>query len=295
MSLDLRTGREDWQPVTHLFRRNFTGTFVDVETSQGRRLTVTGRHPMLVADGDGLAVREALALRPRDCLPVMAVLEPAPVGGADWRPPEAGRGYGLAVVDQVTIREDRAPVYSVEVADTHTFATTGGIYVHNCIPLDSDYPARQPRALGNRTRFIPLAEEINAGMPAYWVNRVTDALSEAGRVVTGSRVLVLGVTSRPDVADVRESPALDVIRLLEARGADVTFHDPYVRSLVREGLDAPYVALTAERVARADCVVIVTNHSAYDWDWVARDARVIVDTRHTVDRRAAREAFAVVA
>jgi UDP-N-acetyl-D-mannosaminuronate dehydrogenase len=299
LSLDPETGLESWQRVTHLFRRDFTGPFVDIETGHGRRLTVTGRHPMLVAEANEqneLAIHDALTLRPGDLLPVAEALEAVPAGGrAGWEPVRPEGAYGLAAVTRVSVREDRMPVYSVEVADTHTFATTGGIYVHNCIPLDPRYLSWKLRSLDYNARFIQLAEEINAGMPAYWVNRVADALNQVRRAVKGSRVLVLGVTYKPDVADVRESPALDVIRLLEARGADVTFHDPYVRSLVHEGLDAPYAELTEEAVARADCVIVVTNHTAYDWDWVARHARVIVDTRHVVNRRTAREAFAVMA
>jgi UDP-N-acetyl-D-glucosamine dehydrogenase len=119
-------------------------------------------------------------------------------------------------------------------------------------------------------------------MPAYWVNRVADSLNEVGQAVKGSRILVLGVAYKPNISDVRESPALDIIRLLEARGARVSFHDPYVQSLAHEGLDTPAAALTAATVAGADGVVIATHHTSYDWDWLQQHARLIVDTRHVL-------------
>jgi UDP-N-acetyl-D-glucosamine dehydrogenase len=93
---------------------------------------------------------------------------------------------------------------------------------------------------------------------------------------------VLGVTYKPDVDDVRESPALEIIRLLEARGARVSFHDPYVSSLCHEGMETPYAELTAEALSTPDCVVIATHHSSYDWGWIRAQARLIVDTRHVM-------------
>jgi UDP-N-acetyl-D-glucosamine dehydrogenase len=119
-------------------------------------------------------------------------------------------------------------------------------------------------------------------MPAYWVNRLADCLNEVGLAVKGSRILILGVTYKPNVADVRESPVLDIIRLLEARGAQVSFHDPYVESLGAEGLDTPYTELSAESLAEADGVLIATNHAGYDWVWIKGHARLLVDTRYAL-------------
>jgi UDP-N-acetyl-D-glucosamine dehydrogenase len=90
------------------------------------------------------------------------------------------------------------------------------------------------------------------------------------------------VTYKPDIDDVRESPALDIIRLLESRGALVSFHDPFVSSLQHEELETPFTPLTAETLAQADCVLIATNHSQYDWAWVQQHARLIVDTRYAL-------------
>jgi UDP-N-acetyl-D-glucosamine dehydrogenase len=93
---------------------------------------------------------------------------------------------------------------------------------------------------------------------------------------------VLGVTYKPNIDDLRESPALDILKLLEARGAVTAFHDPFVKSLAHEGLNTPYVELTVEQLAASDCVLVVTNHASYDWAWVKRYAPLIVDSRHVL-------------
>ena len=149
----------------------------------------------------------------------------------------------------------------------------------HCIPLDPHYLAWKMRTLNYRTRFIELAGEINAEMPEYWVTKVVDALNERGKAVRGSRLLVLGVAYKKDIDDIRESPALDIIRLLERRGAHVSYHDPHIAEFKEDGLVMRSVPLTAETVGAADCIVIVTDHSAIDYRLVAR-ASAVVDTRH---------------
>lgn len=156
----------------------------------------------------------------------------------------------------------------------------------HCIPLDPQYLQWKLRSINYNARFIQLASEINAGMPEYWVARTAEVLNRDGKAIRGSRVLVLGVTYKPDVTDLRESPALDILALLLKRGARVSFHDPFVRSLRAERLPVPYVPLTATALAAADCVLIVTNHSSYDWNWIRRRARRIVDTRNVLKQQA---------
>jgi len=155
----------------------------------------------------------------------------------------------------------------------------------HCIPLDPQYLQWKLRTVNYNARFIQLASEINAAMPEYWVLRVAQALNQDGRSLRGRRILVLGVTYKPDVADIRESPALDIIRLLAAWGARVRFHDPFVRSLGPRWPAAAAARLTPAELAAADCVVIVTHHSSYDWEWIARHARRIVDTRNVLARK----------
>ena len=129
-------------------------------------------------------------------------------------------------------------------------------------------------------RFIELASEINTEMPRYWVQKVQDVLNEAGKAVKGSRILVLGVAYKKNVSDLRESPALDIIHLLEQKGAHVVYHDPHVPAFEHDGMAMRSVTDLATTLAAADCVVIATGHAAYDWASVRQAARLLVDTRH---------------
>ncbi len=119
-------------------------------------------------------------------------------------------------------------------------------------------------------------------MPEYWAQQVQDALNEVAKPVKGSRVLVLGVAYKPDVSDLRESPALDIIHLLEEKGADVQYHDPYVPAFNHDGMRMESVADLDAALQAADCTVVVTDHSAYDWAHVAEQAQLVIDTRHAL-------------
>jgi len=154
----------------------------------------------------------------------------------------------------------------------------------HCIPIDPHYLAWKMRGLNYKTRFIDLAGEVNTEMPLFWVRKVADALNGASKAVRGSRVLILGVAYKRDIDDLRESPALDIIKLLEQQGAHVEFHDPHVTSFQEDGKTIHSVPLTAERLAAADCVMIVTDHSAIDYRMVRTHARQVVDTRHAMPR-----------
>ncbi|HEY1409125.1 MAG TPA: UDP binding domain-containing protein, partial [Promineifilum sp.] len=131
-------------------------------------------------------------------------------------------------------------------------------------------------------RFIELASEVNSHMPEHVVNKVMAALNDERKAINGSRILVLGVAYKRDVGDVRESPALDVIHLLRERGAEVTFHDPYVSTVLLDGQPLTSSELSEEVLSTADCVIVVTDHSNYRWEWVASHARLIVDTRNAL-------------
>jgi UDP-N-acetyl-D-glucosamine dehydrogenase len=136
------------------------------------------------------------------------------------------------------------------------------------------------RTLNYKTRFIDLASEINSEMPAIVVRKVAQALNEDRKAVNGSRILVLGVAYKKDIDDMRESPALDVIRLLQSLGAKVVYHDPFVAKFKEDGHEHTSVELTADELAESDAVVIVTDHSTVDYQRVVNLARVVVDTRN---------------
>jgi UDP-N-acetyl-D-glucosamine dehydrogenase len=136
------------------------------------------------------------------------------------------------------------------------------------------------RTLNYKTRFIDLASEINSEMPVLVAERVARALNENRKPVNGSRVLVLGVAYKKDIDDMRESPALDVIKLLEERGATVVYHDPHIPSFREDGHERVSVPFSDEELSRADAVVIITDHSVFDYQRIVDLAPLIVDTRN---------------
>jgi UDP-N-acetyl-D-glucosamine dehydrogenase len=202
------------------------------------------------------------------------------------------RSVNIGLVNEMAIVCDKLGVDVWEVIDAAAtkpfgfmkFTPGPGVGGH-CIPLDPHYLAWKMRTLNYRTRFIELAGEINAEMPEYWVARVVDRLNEQGKSVRGSKVLILGVAYKKDIDDIRESPALDVIRLLHRRGAEIAYHDPHVPRLREDGLDLTSLPLDASALRTMDCVVVVTDHSKVDYAMVAREAKVVVDTRHALPKK----------
>jgi UDP-N-acetyl-D-glucosamine dehydrogenase len=149
-----------------------------------------------------------------------------------------------------------------------------------CIPVVPHYLAWKLKTLGYDARFIALAEEINASMPAHVVNLVADALNDEAKPLRGSRVLVLGITYKPDVADTRVSPPLTVLEGLLAKGADAGYHDPFVPEIAVNGRSLASVTIDQATLRDADCVVIATDHRSYDWNWIVAHTSLIVDTRN---------------
>ena len=201
------------------------------------------------------------------------------------------RAVNIAMVNEMAIICDKLGVDVWEVIDAAAtkpfgymkFTPGPGIGGH-CIPLDPHYLAWKMRTLNYKTRFIDLASEINSAMPDVVVEKVARALNDARKPVNGSRVLVLGVAYKKNIDDMRESPALDVIRLLEERGAVVDYHDPFVPTL-REGTHVRTgVGLDAAALRAADVVVIVTDHDGVDYQFVVDEAEVVVDTRNATAR-----------
>ena len=150
----------------------------------------------------------------------------------------------------------------------------------HCIPVDPLYLSWKLRSFNYNARFIQAASEINLNMPHYVRDKIAEALNEDGRALNGSRVVLLGVAYKPNVGDVRESPALDLIHLLRERRADVVYHDPYVPSVRIDGETISSIVLDPEALLQADCVVIATDHDSYDWTWIVNHSRLVVDTRN---------------
>ena len=201
------------------------------------------------------------------------------------------RMINIGLVNELAIMCDRLEVDVWEVIDaaaTKPFGfmkfTPGPGLGGHCIPIDPHYLSWKLKTLNYNARFIELASEINTNMPRYTVEKVQDALNTVGKPVKGSRVLVLGVAYKPDIDDLRESPALDVIHLLNEKGGDVVYHDPFVAQM---RLDDEVIESRKDLMAevnQADVVVIITNHSAYDYEKILAGAKLIVDTRNALGK-----------
>jgi UDP-N-acetyl-D-glucosamine dehydrogenase len=152
----------------------------------------------------------------------------------------------------------------------------------HCIPVDPLYLSWKVRLTGYEAQFIALADQINRAMPEHVVTLVGDSLNDRRRSLKGSSVLVLGVTYKADVNDVRESPALEIIEMLVRKGANVSYADPFTPEVLANGVKLSAVDATADVIAAADCVLVLTNHSAFDYSMIAKRAALVVDTRNAL-------------
>ncbi len=199
------------------------------------------------------------------------------------------RSVNIGLVNEMAIVCDKLGVdvwEVIEAAATKPFGfmkfTPGPGLGGHCIPIDPHYLAWKMRGLNYKTRFIDVAEDVNAEMPAFWVRKVIEQLNDDARPVRGSQVLVVGVAYKRDIDDVRESPALDIIRLLDQQGALVRYHDPYVARVTDDGIELCSVDLDVKEIRAAHCVVIATDHSSLDYDLIQAEARRVVDTRNAL-------------
>jgi UDP-N-acetyl-D-glucosamine dehydrogenase len=201
------------------------------------------------------------------------------------------RMINIGMVNELALICDRLGVdvwEVIEAAATKPFGfmkfTPGPGLGGHCIPIDPLYLSWKLKAFNYTARFIELASEINTNMPRFVVGKVMDALNEQGKALKGAHVLVLGAAYKADIDDLRESPALDVIHLLRQKGGVVSYHDPYVAHIAHNEwqLDSVPDALAAVRTS--DCVVIVTNHTSYDYPAILEAAALIVDTRNALGK-----------
>jgi len=201
------------------------------------------------------------------------------------------RMVNIGLVNEMAIMCDRMGIDVWEVIDaaaTKPFGfmkfTPGPGLGGHCIPIDPLFLSWKLRSLNYTARFIDLASEINTGMPRYVVGKVQEALNSQEKALKGSKVLVLGAAYKPDIDDVRESPALDVIGLLQEGGADVNYHDPFIPALHHDTFDMVSVPDLMAAVKSVDIVVIITNHSQYDYQGIFENARCIMDTRNALGK-----------
>jgi UDP-N-acetyl-D-glucosamine dehydrogenase len=205
------------------------------------------------------------------------------------------RAVNIALVNEIALMCDKLGLDVWEVIDAANTKPFGfmafypgpGIGGH-CIPSDPMYLAWKAKAHGFEPRFIELADQTNRYMPHYVVERVAAALNNQRKSLNGSRVLLLGLAYKRDVGDLRDSPAFDVARILEERGAIIEYHDPFVPSAELNGRRVRSTPLTPAALRPSDCAVLLTNHSNVDYAMILRHAPVIVDTRNqygTLGRR----------
>jgi len=199
------------------------------------------------------------------------------------------RSVNIALVNEMAQVCDRLDVNVFEVIEAAVtkpfgfmkFTPGPGIGGH-CIPLDPHYLAWKMKTLDYRTRMIELAGEVNSEMPRFVVEKVRDALNDQGRALKGSRVLVLGVAYKRDIDDIRESPSLDIIHLLEGKGATVTYHDPFVPEVHEDGRVRRSVPFTTESLDGVHCVLIATDHTSVDYSRLIGLPVPVVDSRNAM-------------
>lgn len=199
------------------------------------------------------------------------------------------RSVNIALVNELKMLSDRMGIdiwEVIEASNTKPFGFQAfypgpGLGGH-CIPIDPFYLTWKAREYDFSTRFIELAGEINTNMPYYVVTKVMEALNSRGRSLKGSNILLLGVAYKKNVDDLRESPSLELIRILRSKGAAVSYNDPHVPIAVhhRTSTKLRSVPLSAKSIKKFDCVIIATDHSAYDYRWIVSNSKLVIDTRN---------------
>ena len=198
------------------------------------------------------------------------------------------RATNIALANELAIMCDRLNIDVWEVIDAASTKPFGFMPFYpgpgiggNCIPIDPQYLSWKMKQLDYDARFISLAEEINSSMPSFVLEKSQKALVAKGKTLSSSKIIVLGVTYKPDIADIRESPALDIIKLLIEEGAEVVYNDPYVQKLeLEDGHQLQSLGITAGNLAQIDVAVIVSDHSSYDFEYLSTCVGLIVDSRN---------------
>jgi UDP-N-acetyl-D-glucosamine dehydrogenase len=198
------------------------------------------------------------------------------------------RSVNIGLVNEVALMCDRLKIDVWEVIDAAASKPFGFLPFYpgpglggHCIPIDPHYLSWKLKSLNYYARFIELAGDINSHMPEYVVEKITNALNTRKKAINGANIVVLGVAYKRDISDLRESPALDVIRLLQEKGANVRYCDPYVSVIKMDnGPDMCATPLSEEVIKAADCVAIITDHTSFNYQWVVDKSQMIVDTRN---------------
>jgi len=197
------------------------------------------------------------------------------------------RSVNIGLVNEIALMSDKLSIDVWEVIDAAATKPFGFMSFYpgpglggHCLPVDPFYLSWKARQNGFEARFIELAGQVNAYMPVYVVQKITDALNDRSKSVKGSKILILGVAYKKDVNDTRESPAFDIIEILRKKGAEVLYSDPYVPQLRADNYNLVSQELREELLKNIDCAVIVTNHGDFDYQYIVSHVPVVVDTRN---------------
>ena len=285
------TTREELAPVLERGSglragRDFHLAFSPERVDPGRTDWTTATTPKVVGGLTPECTRRAMDLYSIACETLVPVNSPE-VAELTKLLENIFRSVNIALVNELAMLADRMGIDIWEVVDAASTKPFGfmrfdpgpGMGGH-CLPVDPFYLTWKAREYDMSTEFIELAGKVNSQMPRFCVEKVARALNSRRKALNGSRVLMIGVSYKADVNDIRESPALRLIELLRGDGALVDYHDPHVEELAKQGMrNRP---LDAAALAAADVVVVVTAHSGIDWDMVAREASLVVDLRNVV-------------
>jgi UDP-N-acetyl-D-glucosamine dehydrogenase len=266
--------------------RDVEVAFSPERTDPGNKLFDTRRIPKVVGGCTPRACNAARALYGR-CIEHVVMVSSPRVAEMVKLLENTFRSVNIALANEMAMMCDHLGIDVWEVIDAAATKPFGfmpfypgpGLGGH-CIPVDPLYLTWKARAEGFEPRFIELAGQINAQKPEFVASKVSDALNDCRKALRGSKILALGVAYKRDVDDVRESPALDVMTLLVAKGADITFSDPFVAEIELGGRKMKSVALDAATIAAADAVLLLTDHTAFDRPAIASSAKLLIDTRN---------------
>lgn len=275
--------------------RDFYLAYSPERENPGDEIHTTGKIPKVVGGVTPRCRKVAKTLYDQIVVKTVPVSSPK-VAEASKLMENIFRSVNIAMVNEMKMIFDRMGIdiwEVIEAASTKPFGFMpfypGPGYGGHCIPVDPFYLAWKAKEVDYPTKFIELAGEINMLMPYYVVNQTILALNKRGKSIRGARILVLGIAYKADIDDQRESPSLKIISLFQQHGAQVSYNDPYVPETSGHrnypGLKLESVGLTEKKLKESDVVIIATSHSAYDFEWIAKHAPLIVDTRNAIKKK----------
>lgn len=275
--------------------RDFHLAYSPERENPGDKIYTTSKIPKIVGGVTPSCKRITKALYDQIVVKTIPVSSPR-VAEASKLLENIFRSVNIALVNEMKMIFERMDIdiwEVVEAASTKPFGFMpffpGPGYGGHCIPVDPFYLAWKAKEVDYPTKFIELAGEINTLMPYYVVSKTIEALNERGKSIKGARILVLGIAYKKDIDDQRESPSLKIISLLQKKGAIVSYNDPYVPQSFGHrdypGLKLKSVRLSEKKLKEFNAVVIATDHSGYDYDWIVKNSFLVIDTRNAIKKR----------